>query len=512
MDTISSRGCICCCTADQCCKGCCMPLPQYINPPEATLSLEMKAACFNGFKISKSLLIPALPTFVTVLWVIIEFLVTLSQFIFSVVTVNINQNMAFNIVYLCLASLNLLLATIDAFLFFISFDRVRNILKRCCCCCCRKDKNDYVTDSHNTEETDSNKKCCNKNWRKSFSQWTELLRNLLSELLLYPLVVCDLFELIDSQTYKFQSDTDKVSFSYFIIGLFFLVASVYIVRSLIVFMTLRSLRKIPLDFTSTGTKTVNVITRFLFHVLLQLLVHTMCIIAVAAKILQENRNRVANGTVYVSPMLWIVLFTGWLVPLMGTFIYFPVNYFWIEQFSIGMYMNIVGLLQETSFAETVFTTKASEEVKESCENFFEEIKFMELKRQIKARENIGFLHRLLYPLRMPLFYFVTPIYTIFLAAFITSLVSSVDEVSGNITFSLFTEGSAGVGITLCILATVLANYQFIIIIAILFVAAAAVVVSLVLTLPLAVLGAFMLLMPCLPLVIYKTIKKVRNKP
>ena len=370
-----------------------------------------------------------------------------------------------------------------------------------------------MSENHNKEEADNTKKCCGSNWRKSLSQWTELLRNLLSELLLYPLVVCDLFELIDSQTYKFQSDSDKVSFSYFIIGLFFLVASVYVVRTLIVFMTLRSLRKIPLDFTSTGNETVNVITRFLFHVLLQLIVHMLCIIAVAAKILQENGDRVTTGTVYVSPMLWVVLFTGWLIPLMGTFIYFPVNYFWIEQFSIAMYMNLVGLLQETSFAEAVFTKKASEEVKESCEQFFEEIKFVEVKRQIKAREKIGFLYRLLYPLRMPLFYFVTPVYSVILVAFITSLVFSVDEVSGNVNFSLFTQGSAGVAITLCILATILANYQFILIIAILFIAAFTIVGFLVLTLPLALIGAaVVILIPCLPVLIYKTIKRARNNP
>ena len=208
-------------------------------------------------------------------------------------------------------------------------------------------------------------------------------------------------------------------------------------------------------------------------------------------------------------MLWVVLFTGWLVPLMGTFIYFPVNYFWIEQFSIEMFVNLIGLLQETNFAEAVFMNKATESTKE-CEMFFKKIKFMELKKQLKARDKIGFLHRLLYPLRMPLFYFVTPVYFVILFSFVISLLFSIDEESGDVTFSV--GSAAGIPIVLCILATVLANYHFILIIEILFVVAVTVVGFLVLTLPLALIGAaVMILIPCLPVVIYNTIKHAKKK-
>ena len=505
-----TTGCTCCCTTDHC--VCCNSFPSLITPPELRLSVEIKAARLKGFNITKDLFIPTLPTFVTIIWVIVELLVTLSQFVFSIVTVNIMNNTAYNIAYLSLASLNVVLACIDGFFFFISFNKVQNAFKKCCCRT-RQEQNSHVNDDKSSSTSSQvtvghSRKCCTwKNWKNYLAQWTELIRNVLSELLLYPLVVFDLFELIDSRLYEFQSTDAKVSFSYFIIGLFFLVVSVYITRLLIAIMTLRTVRKLPIDFTGTGNETVGVLTRFLFHALSQLVVHMMCIVAVAAKIFQENHpDRVATGTVYVSPMLWIVLFTSWVVPLMGTFMFFPVNYFWIEQFSIGMYMNIVGLLQEKSFAEAVFTTKTVDHVQESCEKFFKEVKFVELKRQTKARQSLGLVYRLFYPLRTPVFYFVAPVYAITLVAFIVSLMISVDETTGAVTFSLFDQGSVGVTIVICILITIMVNYQFVILASLLLVTVAAIVV----TLPLALLGAATLLIPCLPLVAYYIIKKMRS--
>lgn len=334
----------------------------------------------------------------------------------------------------------------------------------------------------------------------------ELIRNLLSELLLYPLVVCDLFELIVNETYLFRTANERVSFSYFIIGLFFLVVSVYIARMLIVIMALRTLWRVPQDFTKTGNETVKVIMRFLFHVILQLLVHVMCIIAVAAKITQEYNGL---NVIHISPMLWVVLFTGWLIPLMGTIAFFPVNYYWIEQFSIGMYMNIVGLLQEKSFAEAVFTKKKITDVKEACDKFFKKIKYLDLQQQVQERSAIGTPHRFFYPLRTPVFYFITPVYFLMLAGFFICLILTVD-LDGVVQLSVFEQGSTGVAIVLCIIVTVMANYQFLLLVSVLLLFAAVIAVLLTLTLPIALLGAVTVLIPGLPILAYLIIERTRR--
>ena len=422
------------------------------------LTPELEKARNTGFVLWKRLLFPSLPIFLVLLWVIFQLIITITGFIYSTVNVALSENRVFKIVALALSILNLILAFFDILLFLFTFKTAIKHLKK------------KVTASENTQEQislanhslaskalleDPPKGCC-ANWKESLNQWLELIRNVASEFLLYPLLVIDLFTFISGGEFL-QSAEDRVSLGYFVIGLFFVFLSVYIARIVTMGFVLRNLNHVPHNFTGIGHDSTQVMSKFMYHILLQLLLHFMCIFAVGAKIAQENLTR-STGAVYVSPSLWVVMFTGWFIPLVGTLMFFPVNYFLFEQFSIGMYINLVSLLTEKSVAEAVFIEVKTDEIKNHTKQFLEELNMKRVKKQFKARSSIKFLDQFLYPLRTTVFYIVAPAYFIMLVAFIGGLCWTVED--NGISFSLFDGGNAGIAIIICILVLILANVQF----------------------------------------------------
>lgn len=467
--------CLDCCSID--CSCVYKSLPSSVKAQKLNLTPELKFARLQGLKLSRNLIVPAMPNSIKIIWVILEIVITLAQFIFSIITVQFDTNFAFNIVYLTLASLSLLLALIDTAFYFSQF----KIVKRFFCCLCRR-KNHNETSSKSSKEDDEDDENKKKNWKTSLQEWSELIRNFASELLLYPLIVCDLFELIVSGTYQLDSTVNQASFSFFIFGLFFLIISVYIARLLMIVLTIATLRRAPSDFSKTGKSYLNLITKFLIHVVFQVAVHIFIIVAIAIKIFQENPT--PSSTVEISPTLWIAILTGWLIPFIGTFMFFLTNYYWVEEFTMGIYLELMSLLQETSFSESVFSGKETlNDVKSHCSTFFKEIKLIETKKAFSERAGIGTIVRLMYPLKSVIFYFAFPIYVGILVLFSTSLFLSVDT-TGALRLSLFDGGAVGITLILSVIIICIANIQVVGIVVILLTVFLAIGVLLVLWIPL----------------------------
>ena len=419
------------------------------------LTPELTKARNAGFALWKRLLFPSLPIFLVLLWVVFQLIITITGFVYSIVNVSLSVNRAFKIVVLVLSTLNLVLALLDFILFFSTF---KAAIKHLVISDDKKELISLANRSIASKDLLANPQGDCASWTQSLNQWLELIRNIASELLLYPLLVIDLFTFIAGGEFL-QSVEDRVSLGYFVIGLFFVFLSVYIARIVTLGFVLRNLNHIPRDFTSTGHDSTQVMTKFMYHILLQLLLHFMCIFAVGAKIAQENLSR-STGIVYVSPSLWVVMFTGWLIPLVGTIMFFPVNYFLFEQFSIGMYINMISLLTEKSVAEIVFIEVKTDEVKNQSKQFMKGLQMQKVKKQFKARSAVTFLDQLLYPLRTPVFYIIAPVYFVMLAGFIGGLCWTIEE--NSIRFSLFDEGNVGIAIVICILVLILSNVQFLV--------------------------------------------------
>ena len=152
------------------------------------------------------------PDVLRLLWVIIEFGLALTGLTLSVLTTSLNQNRAFNIVHLVLNSLACVLAGID------SFYSLKNstTLKKCWCCCRRLGKR------NGKGKLGCKQRCCSR-----LTDLIDILRLILSEAIPYPLLICDIFDLIIGQGFKGKSTGERLSFALFIVSLVSMFLTVY---------------------------------------------------------------------------------------------------------------------------------------------------------------------------------------------------------------------------------------------------------------------------------------------
>ena len=398
------------------------------------LSERLSRASSVGSKMVPKIVFPAAPKLFRDGWVLTELLLTIIQFIYSFFSTDYRVNKLYNGIYIGLSCLNLVLSLIDSFYYFYELGSCMVLYRRCKKRAKKKKKKtDYesldtpdsdsdseVDDEDMSSITDSQSSCLkvcrvSPKRKEQLNIWFEVIRNTLSELLIYPLVVLDLFGVISD-----PQISDKINFSFFLIGSFYLVLSVYIARLMITILTLLTMKNL-LSASESGRRNAFFIVRFLFHSIGQLVVHVCCVIAVGIKIKQENDHN--EGRYHASPILWLVIAGGWLIPWIGVVTYFLTNYFWAQQFSVGFFIELMSLLQEGDVTDALMQSKdeMKVETEERAQKILEKMEYKDVKKEYKQLESAGRVSKLFYPVKLPLFIILCVIYNFALGGFFTAL-------------------------------------------------------------------------------------------
>ena len=494
----------------QCCRGCFeyQPCIHPVDRPHL-LTPQLSIARNQGLGMMKKLLFPATPKFLRDIWVYSELAVALLQFVFSITSISLSKDRAFNIIYLVLASINIVLALIDGFIYFVQLGACADSLRRCHSCC-----------KKNHQESDQKETKKRKWWQlgpksvERLNEWFEVFRNAGTELLIYPLLVCDLFDLIVGGSYQRQNSADSINFSLFVIGGFYLILSVYFMR---IFMTLSSvvtMRRIPLDYSMAQQNYINLLTRFFIHVLFQIVTNAAIIVAVGVKIHQENPTpctTTSGACVNASPFLIYVIVAGGIIPFFGVISFFLVNYYQMREFSIAFWIDMISLLQGESFADLVFQGEGVKAAKEKTRKFVEVVKLKEVKDQFKGFVSVSVWVKTFYPFRIPILVVLGILYELLLLSFIVCLLFSEDG-----DFILFEEEGVSSSFFVVACFLVVANVHVLLLVSFWIIVVTAAVAAVVLT-PVFVLLGLMLYFPvagilkCLDyLQILKYLEQIQN--
>jgi hypothetical protein len=433
-----------------CCSGCCQyQVGVSKNSRTPYLTPELNRASNQGFSMLRKLLFPAMPKFLTDILVFAELGITITQFVLALISISIGSNRAYNITFIVVAGIALLFALIDAFLYFIELGSCARMFR-------------YCYSKQKRHHSSSNQKCHFlspkiKNW---LTQSFELVRTLLSELLIYPLVVLDLFDLIVGGTYLRSTPSERINFSLFIIGSTFLVLSVYFIRIFLVISAAINVRRTPLDPSKSKSSMVGLVTRFCVHVIFQVVVHMTVIAIVGVKIHQENPTPcedIQSSCTTVSPFLIYIIIAGGILPLYGIGVFFIVNYYNLRELSIGFWINMLALLQSESFATAIFSNTGIKESKERAKRIIDKFRYKEVKNQLKKFQSAPSWIKILYPFRFPFLFAIAVFYEILLVSFVVCLAFTVNQ-NGEVQFILFEQGLSSAAF-IAVILIVIANFH-----------------------------------------------------
>ena len=424
-----------------------------------------------GARLVPNLLFPALPRLLRDLWVFIELFVTFFQFSLALGGISESNNVVVTVFYITLSTINFILACIDGFLYFYELgscallyksiktqfnkamteenDRLSEIND--------KNKEDDQNGMEQQEQSDEKTRKCkcihlSEKRRQQLNTWFELIRTILSEFLLYPLIVFDLFDVVRKDFLG-----DRINVTLFMFGNFYLVTSVYIMRAVMLILTLRTIRGL-LSRTQTGSSNIRFFIRFVVHTLFQVLVHLSCVGAVGIKIYRENRD---DDEYHSSPILWIVMFGGWIVPFLGIFFFFISNNFWIQQFSTGVFIEMISLLEGPNVSDVLFegTSDIENQAAEKSRQILEKVNVEGIRDEYKSEMlSVHLLSKLIYPLKVPLMFILSLVYFVILLVFEICLLLKYDN--GTLSLVNLSDPSYVILILLMILIA-LGNAQFI---------------------------------------------------
>ena len=134
----------------------------------------MQRASLQGWNMMKSIFFPALPPIVQDLWVYLELLVSIVAFALGLLdTFPISESHAYNYFYFGLATIGMILALIDGFIYFFQLGSCARCIRDC------RGNSEETQSFHQLEEDDlsegDQKKCChlNEKWIERFNTWFE---------------------------------------------------------------------------------------------------------------------------------------------------------------------------------------------------------------------------------------------------------------------------------------------------------------------------------------------------
>ena len=454
-----------------------------MKQPEKPPSLQF--AQHAGFKMMPGFFFPAIPKVLEDVWIALELSITLFDFLFSS---SIFEPSALCIFVMVLLTIGLVLALIDGYLYLVEGGS-------CIACfrfCRKKLSKSKNSSENNAEESEGGKKCCQlfpRKWKQHLETWFELVRTLISELLLYPLTVSDIYALVIERPFDDIDAVNRISFALINIGVFYLVLSVYFMRAFMAISSVLNLRRIS---KNTKNDYVVLVTKFCIHLVGQLLVNVMILIMIAAKLRNEtcqvdvlmtgceNQTSELNITcdaenmteisLMPSPFLWYDIVAGYVLPFFGVILFFVVNYPSMKEFTMSFYVDMMSSIVSEGFADLVFQGEGVKHAKEKAEAVQEKanlaqvkIDFEEYRQQFSLRKKVAF--RLAHPMVV----ISSLVYFCFMAAFITCFILGRQDPcdpSSTIEVRLF-KGDPGIDSMFFIgtFIIIVANYQAVIVVA-----------------------------------------------
>lgn len=303
----------------------------------------MRRARSIGWKFLLKLLFSHIPDCLRTFWIIIELIVVFIGLCASCTAISQEQS-CFNIITFSSLFVSFSLAVVDALCNLKSCRAVRRFCLDCC------DEKGSVIQSG-----------------------FDVFRIILSELLMYPLLICSIFSLAIEKSHEQNNGKMWFHLTLHILSFALFFIYCYIVHAVSLICIARNVRRVFVQnketFKRLGSKSVIgksaywYLTYFIFYAFLQMIVQLLSTVTVGSKIWLENvntpsgnfsvsdvtfRNNTDQITIHASGYLISTIVISYITPFLG-FLYFFVNtYYWSQELPIGLFIDMVSIWKKGS--------------------------------------------------------------------------------------------------------------------------------------------------------------------
>ena len=315
--------------------------PTMLKTPEAPTSLAF--AQYAGMRMLPYIMFPAVPRIMDSIWVVLELIVFIYYLIFNAVIVD---SSALSIFMLVFSAVVVALVVIDAYVHFVengTFFAVMNWCFRLC-------------NSTYRESTDPNEpNCCQILPMKAsifLKTWIQPVRSFLSEIIVYIIIMTELVQTIEFQTFNGTDAENRMKFGNLILFLIYFGLSVYLTRAMMAMRVLTCIAFLP---KTTSNNYLYFFLAWTGNLLLQMIVSGVTIGAVAAKLNQEacdlgNNTANINFTGYVL----YVMIAGGLVSILGNLLFVLGHYPYLRLVAMALYIDVISAIKRESLVDEIF--------------------------------------------------------------------------------------------------------------------------------------------------------------
>ena len=277
--------------------------------------------------------------------------------------------------------------------------------------------------------------------RKIFLKFFDPVRSVLSELLIYPLLITTLFQFVTGQGYKPSNPVDSISLALFILNSLFLIAGVYLVRIIMLIAFIRTIWKLKnsnIDYENPLRRSTLLMAFWTMHIIAQMTTQVFLIIYIGVRIHVENST--PGESLNVSWQLWLLIIGGFFLPVLGTVVFFCSVYYIVQDFSLGLYLSLLGLLERRTFPDVVFESEGLDARKqeELARRLIEEIHYQEVQEEYnKIQQSSAFICREVgSSYRNPFTVAISLAYSLILCGYLTCMFFAPPQTTAASTFAL----------------------------------------------------------------------------
>ncbi len=429
--------------------------------PFKLLNSFMKNARRRGFGAVDNILFPnvesKLRNIVTIIWVICELVFLSVGTVLSIVAISTPESVSiYTWVHFGFACIGFILSGIDAIIFFRS------------CSNCKAHSSDnsihegdtqnlYNTETETSGTEGGNLSCSKRKCRKchALKRSAEICRMILTEVIVTPLLICDLFEIFDSQGYKTDAGhLDRVGFALFVIDTLATAFFMYIARVLLLAVAVYSMHKTQTSRSNDDSESKSKLSkRALYfvifisvHITLHLIGHFIMLVAVGAQIGLDNLSIMPRlPTIETGPNNYVasssavyMCFAVCVLPIAGVLSFFIYANFWFQECPMSVAADLLNIIQTPGGKEIIEFSQTCKNTKEGFEKIVNKLerKNALLHRQYENFVNTGMNTKLFLPFRNPVFIVFSLIYTALQISFFVSAgigylnVTNIDVIPG----------------------------------------------------------------------------------